>query len=528
MTETSSDVLARDDSGWRLKLVVVVSGAVLMGLELTGSRIIAAHFGSSIYVWGAIIGVFLTSLAAGYYLGGNLADRRPDFFLLNLLLLIAGAWLLTIPIYADWLCRGVRHLNPGVRTGPLLATLLMFGGPSVLMGMVSPFAVRLAACTVERMGNLSGRLYALSTFGSIVGTMVTAYWLIPSMGVRRLMQLLGLCLLVLPFLVLPKSRRLLVLALPLLIVIASLFLVEMRESAPSGKRRIVYEADSAYHHILVIDDLQLNARYLQFNSNLESGIDLNPPHETRFAYTDSLHLARIFQPNLKRVLIIGGGGGVSARKFVMEDREVVVDLVEIDPMVVELSYRYFYVQPDDRLRVHTEDGRAFVRRAIEKGEKYDLVVLDAYTVGAQIPFHLTTREFMEEVRGVLTPGGVLLANIANALEGTGSRVMRSEYKTLAAVFPHLFTFPLRRNDERDQNKALDPMKKRNIILIATNGPGEWTRDSIVIAAGSVSQAGPELKKSLVVFARQLMHEAPRTDDVPLLTDDYAPVDTMVF
>ena len=528
MSENPVNTVIAGDYGWRLKLVVVVSGAVLMGLELTGSRIIAAHFGSSIYVWGAIIGVFLTSLSAGYYLGGHLADRKPDFFLLNLLLLIAGAWLLTIPIYADWLCRGVRHLNPGVRSGPLLATLLLFGGPSVLMGMVSPFAVRLAARTVERMGNLSGRLYALSTFGSIVGTMVTAYWLIPSVGVRRLMLLLGLCLLVLPFLVLPKSRRLLVLALPLSIVIAGLFLIAGGQSHLDGNQRMVYEADSAYHRIAVIDDLRLNERYLKFNNDLETGIDLNPPYETRFTYTDSFHLARIFQPNLKRVLIIGGGGGVGARKFVAEDPQVVVDLVEIDPLVVELSLKYFYLRPDARLLVHTEDGRSFVRRALEKGEKYDLVVLDAYTLGAQIPFHLTTREFMEEVRGALAPGGVLLANIANALEGPGSRVMRSEYKTLGEVFTRVFLFPLRRNDERDQNKAMDPIRRRNIILIATNGPGDWGRESVVAAAESIQQAGPGLKKDLVAFARQFMQEPPRTDDVPVLTDDYAPVDTMVF
>ena len=343
------------------------------------------------------------------------------------------------------------------------------------------------------------------------------------------MQLLGLCLLVVPFVVLPRSRRLLVFALPLLFVAPGLFLFEVRESPLSGKQKIVYEGDSAYHHILVIDDLQLNERYLQFNSTRESGIDLNPPHETRFPYTDSLHLARVFQPNLKRVLIIGGGGGVSARKFVSEDPALIVDLVEIDPMVVDLSYKYFYVQPDERLRVHTEDGRSFVRRTIEKrGESYDLVVLDAYTLGAQIPFHLTTREFMEEVREVLTPGGVLVANIANALEGTGSRVMRAEYKTLGAVFKHLFMLPLRRNDEREQKKVLDPIKRRNIILFATNGPGTWSRESLVAAAGGIRQAGPVLKQNLIAFAGQLMYEPPRTDDVPLLTDDYSPVDTMVF
>src|SRR5687768_14567971 len=125
---------------WRLKLVVFVSGAVLMGLEMTGSRVLAIHFGSSIYVWGAIIGIFLAALSLGYYSGGMLADRKPTFYLLNILLLIAGFWLMLIPFYANAICRAVLQLNPGERLGPLLSTMILFGGPSVLLGMVSPYS----------------------------------------------------------------------------------------------------------------------------------------------------------------------------------------------------------------------------------------------------------------------------------------------------------------------------------------------------------------------------------------------------
>src|SRR5215510_12234086 len=131
--------------GWRLRLVVFVAGAVLMGLEMTGSRVLAIHFGSSIYVWGAIIGIFLAALSIGYYSGGKLADRRPSFSSLNVLLMIAGVWLMLIPFYANAVCRVLLRFNPGERLGPLFATLILFGAPSVLLGMVSPYAVRLAA-----------------------------------------------------------------------------------------------------------------------------------------------------------------------------------------------------------------------------------------------------------------------------------------------------------------------------------------------------------------------------------------------
>ncbi len=396
-------------AGWRLRLVVFVSGAVLMGLEMTGSRVLAAHFGSSIYVWGAIIGVFLAALSAGYYSGGLLADLKPTFPLLGGLLLVAGVWLLVIPLYANWLCRAVLSLSPGERMGPLVSTLLLFGGPSVLMGMVSPFAVRLAARSVESMGNVSGRLYALSTFGSIAGTLLTAFWLIPALGARTLLQVLGLCLVALPLLTFPASRSRLMLAAAFVLITPWLFVLNSGASVPTrAGQSVVYEADSAYHHVVVVDDPAQDARFLQFNNYIESGIALNPPHGTRVSYPDSFHLARVFKPELKNILIIGGGGGVGARKFVADDPRVSVDLVEIDPLVAEVGFKYFYLEPSERLRVHVEDGRSFVRRA---ALKYDLVVLDAFTIGGQIPFHLTTQEFMREVKNILAPGGVFLANI---------------------------------------------------------------------------------------------------------------------
>ncbi|PYS30996.1 MAG: hypothetical protein DMF75_15205, partial [Acidobacteria bacterium] len=152
-------------SSWRLKGLVFVSGAVLMGLEMAGSRVLAIHFGSSIYVWGSIIGIFLAALAGGYYAGGLAADRRPSFLLLNLIALAAGCWLVLLPFYDNFIARGIRSTHLGARTEPLLTTIMLFGGPSILMGMVSPFSVRLSASGLERIGNVAGRLYALSTVG---------------------------------------------------------------------------------------------------------------------------------------------------------------------------------------------------------------------------------------------------------------------------------------------------------------------------------------------------------------------------
>lgn len=513
-------------SGWRLKTVVFVSGAVLMGLEMAGSRVLATHFGSSIYVWGAIIGVFLAALSAGYYAGGMLADARPSFFLLNALVFAAGCWLLLIPFYANPLCRALVQGNLGERMGPLVATVLIFAGPSVLMGVVSPFAIRLAARAVEKMGNVAGQLYALSTLGSIAGTMIVAFWLVPSMGVRAVTQSLGACLVALPFVTLPKSRGLFAFALPLAVLGPAAFVLEpppVAELRPGARK--LFEKDSAYHYILVTEDRDYDARFLQFNNYIESGVALDPPWETRTAYTDSFHLARIFRPELKRVLVIGGGGGIGPRKFVNDDPAVEVDLVEIDPVVVEVSKTYFHLEEGPRLRIHVEDGRRFVRRA---KETYDLVVLDAYTIGGQIPFHLTTREFMEEIRAILAPGGVLLANINSALEGRRSRVLRSEFKTFCRVFDALHVFPRPMEAERVEQKPLDRSRTRNVMLVAVNGPGSWTKAEVVARAQDLVRRGVARTPTFVEDARQWMEGPLETEDVPVLTDDHAPVDTMSF
>ena len=514
-------------SNWRLKLVVFLAGAVLMGLEMAGSRVLATHFGSSIYVWGAIISVFLAALATGYYSGGIIADRKPTFLLLNVLLFVAGCWLMVMPLYANLICRGVRAVNFGERLNPLISTIILFGGPSVLLGMVSPFAVRLAARELERIGNVSGRLYALSTVGSIAGTLLTAFWLIPLIGVRTLLQGLGFSLVVLTLVVLPKSRKLMTTAVPLalLVFILSTFIgPTMLSKLRPNPRQIVFEADSAYHHIQVVDDDRSNARFLNFNNYTESGISLTAPFATRLAYTDAFQLARIFQPELQHVLIIGGGGGVGARKFVTDDPGVVVDLVEIDPMVIDVGQRFFYLQNDQRLRVHSEDGRSFVRNATQR---YDLVVLDAYTIGGQIPFHLTTLEFMLELKSVLKPTGVVLANINSALEGPRSKILRSEYKTMAAVFPELYLFPLGASPVTEGDRE-ELQRRRNVILVAVSNQRAFSREEIAKLADQLLAAGKVKTANFSNDARQLLTWPVNTADVPLLTDDYAPVDTMLF
>ena len=170
-------------------VLIFVSGAVLMALEIAGSRVLAPVFGGSVFVWGSLIGIFLGAMSGGYWLGGWLSQRWPRQGLLNTLLAAAGGFILLLPLWAAPLCAALADLGP--RSGPLSAALILFALPSLLMVVASPFAVRLRASDLERVGAVAGRLYALGTLGSIAGTLVTAFWLIPALGVNAILTGIG-------------------------------------------------------------------------------------------------------------------------------------------------------------------------------------------------------------------------------------------------------------------------------------------------------------------------------------------------
>ena len=193
--------------GAGLKLLVFSAGAVLMGLEIAGSRVLAPHFGNSVFVWGSLISVFLVALSLGYFFGGRLADRYPSHVLLSSICALVSLLIFALAAVANGLCGALLDVGLGERGGPLVASLLLFLPPSVGMGMVSPFAIRLATQSVASVGKISGNLYALSTAGSIAGTLLTTFVLIPLIGVSVILKGLGLVLLLASGLTLPFSKH---------------------------------------------------------------------------------------------------------------------------------------------------------------------------------------------------------------------------------------------------------------------------------------------------------------------------------
>jgi spermidine synthase len=354
--------------------------------------------------------------------------------------------------------------------------------------------------------------------------MITAFWLVPLVGTHAILRTLGLCLAAMALIGLTGSRALLAVTAPVLPLV---FALSVWSPSPfvrlEAAQKSLFEADSAYHHVLVVDDDHTDTRLLRFNNFIESVVNRQPPHDSD-NYTNSFQLARIFKRDLQRVMVIGGGGAIGPRQFVDQDPQTVVDLVEIDPLVVDISRRYFFLPDDGRLKVHVDDGRNFVRATTDR---YDLIILDAFTVGGQVPFHLTTQEFMREIRLLLKPEGVFLVNVNSAVEGPNSRILRAEYKTALTIFDEVLIFPRPFNGERGKPK-LALSRGRNVMLVGLVGRHEWTLDSIAAAANLLVQQGKARTPTFLDDAMQLYTGRVRTDDVPLLTDDYAPVDTMVF
>jgi spermidine synthase len=498
---------------WLLHAVVFVCGAVLMGLEIVGSRILAPYFGNSIFVWGSLISIVLAALSLGYWLGGIMADRWPRLSVLGVLIALPGIMIALLPFVYPPLNQAIAASEMGARLSPLVSSLVLFLVPSVFLGTISPFAVRLQARAVASVGTTAGGLYAVSTAGSIAGTLLTAFYLIVVIGVANIVHGLGLTLLLVAAAVFLRGRRTGRASLALVCTGVLLLGVIWHARTRAAEPGLLLDMDSFYNHIRVAEDS--GTRYIDFDNLRQSAMLLDDPWDLRLRYTRFLALALAFQPEPKRVLVLGLGGGSFPKRLYRDFPQVVVDVVDIDPEVIGIAKRYFQVPEDSRLRLHLRDGRRFVR---ETTEKYDLIFLDAYNSDT-IPFHLTTREFYRQLEARLAPGGFVVSNIIGTLRGPQSAFFRAMYRTLADSFSTVYVVPT-----YDGGGAF-VLGEINILLFATRDKARLTRAEFMARVGRV---GGRLvpASDLMEYASHLFELPIPVSDVPILTDDYAPVEIL--
>lgn len=469
-----------------------------MALEILASRIIAPYFGNSVYIWGSIISVFLAALALGYSWGGRLADRRPDLRVLGRLILAAGLWLLVLCFVGTRLTESLADMTSASPGGTLVTASLLFGPPSLLFGTVSPFLVRLAAHDVARLGDTAGRLYAISTLGSLAGTLLCTFVAIPNFPVSTILAALtvgtaGSALLALA----ERRERNSAVVAALLLVVAGLTLGR----APTLSGSEVLAVHGTPYQTLEIVELG-GLRYIRSDRVTQSAIRV-ADGSTAAAYIHYAAGAFLVQPAIRRALVIGMGGGLVAQPLRQLEPELEIDFVEIDAVVPEIAEEYGFWTPHPRDKVHIADGRQFVRRS---SESWDFIYVDAY-IGLAVPFHLTTREFFELAVDHLAPGGVLGVNLAAGLSDPFSR---SLLHTVRSAF-------------------------RSTLVIAVRGSG-----NVLVLASDTRPSAPErlrrrareldgrgLEVSLADILEGVIDWSYETADLIELRDDYAPSEHLV-
>jgi spermidine synthase len=417
--------------------LVFVAGMASLGVEFGASRLLAPYFGTSLYVWGVLIGLILIYLSAGYVIGGRLADRHPHDALLYQITAWAGLWIGIIPLisYPILLAsqQGFKELSVGLVAGTLLAVGLMFAAPVILLGCVSPFAIRLLLKDVQTGGNTAGRVYALSTVGRILGTFLPVFWFIPTYGTRPTLAGFGLALIGISVAGLWPRRRLYA-SFAVAVILAWILLPSGIKPPATGQ--LLYEKESAYNYIQVVREGTTTELILNEGEAIHSVY--NSQDDLTHGYWDYLLLADAFRPAQdappapRSVAILGLAGGTTARQMRLAYGDGVdITGVEIDPEILAAAHRDFHLD-DARAHEVVGDARYWLDT---QAAKYDVVVLDAYRQ-PYIPFHLTTKEFFQQVRDHLNPVGVAAVNVGRTR--TDYRLVAAIASTMAAVYPTVF------------------------------------------------------------------------------------------
>ena len=448
--------------GLRLRLYALVftAGAGTLATEIAASRLLAPYFGSSTIVWANIIGLILLYLSLGYWLGGKVADRRPEPRVLGTIVLVAALFVALTPFVArpvlGLAVEGLDAVDVGAVVGSFFAALALFAIPITLLGAVAPFAIRLALDDVGEAGTVAGRLYALSTVGSIVGTFLSAIVTIPLVGTQRTFLGSAALLVFAAALVLGRRWQLATAAMALLLLVPT--------GTIKASEGLLYETESSSQYIQVLERSD-DSRALRLNEGVAVHSVWHPDSVLTGGVWDTFLLVPpLLDEEPRRMLVVGNAGGTVARAFGELYPDVEIDGVEIDPKVSEAGRRFLGLGDNPRLTVHTADGRPFLELA---DERWDVVVVDAYHQ-PYIPFQLATREFFALVRDRLEPGGVMALNVAGV--PGDERLSEAIGTSVLAAFPQAWRWPALRFNELVL--AFDrPLEREELAARAEDAPG---------------------------------------------------------
>lgn len=441
----------------KYELVAFLTGFSLLVLEITGGRLIAPYFGSSIYIWTAVIGVILGALAAGTVIGGQRADTGQPLVIIRNTALFAAITVAVMGIVQQPILASLASANLDLRLSATLAALLLFALPSYLIGVVGPNLAKLNVTSLEVAGRSVGRIEAASTIGSIAGTFAAGYFLLGWFGSRSVVFGVATLLLIVALLIGAKPRK----APGALVWVGAAVVALGLASSNYNASGVLADIDTSY------------ARYTVFEAYLgvtpvralatdglayQSGISLTNPDQPVFPYIKNFYDITLDR-NPQSVLVIGGGSFTFPTILNRADGPAAlrtVDVVEIDPALTDIARRYFFYEPSSLVNVINQDGRAFLNRS---NNQYDIVFMDAFS-SLSPPFQLTTTEAVARIADALTARGTAVVNIIGNYDSGNGEYLRSVVATYKTQFKNV--------DVYQSDPALALSSRQNFIVVASN------------------------------------------------------------
>lgn len=492
-----------------MPLLVACTGACILIVEVLAVRILTPYFGNTIYTFSSVLTVVLAALSVGYFTGGRLIDRFPTFRTFFLATLLAGLSVLFLHLLVTILLPFIGfRLNPII--GPLILSALLFGIPCIFLGLLSPMAVRLQKdlSTREGIGGTAGDIFCFSTIGSIIGSLLAGFVLIPTFGITQILITIGVALVALGLLGLFLSRK--AASAPWLLGIGILLaLVTSGEIvARTPGKGVLLLHEGFYEQIAVIDSEWKGrpVRFLRQDRNLSSAKFLDAPiTDLVFDYTKYFAVQKILKPHIERALFLGAGAYTLPRLLLQEQPSAEIHVAEIEPALLKIARTYFDLPSDPHLQTHTSDARRFLHETVES---YDLIYDDAYASGFTVPPHLLTEEFFQLAKSKLSPDGIFIGNFFGNLTETAPSFVMSAMHTFRSVFPNSTFFAV-----TDRTSS----HPQHIAFVGQNSPTP------------PDFCAPKLLHSSNEFFASLCYKfievSPETlAAFPLFTDDYAPVE----
>lgn len=477
-------------------LIVSITGAAVMMIELMGTRIIGPFYGVSLFVWSSLISVTLLALAVGYYLGGVLADKQ-GIIRLSHIIFFAAICTGLIPVLSGDVLSATNSL--GLRAGAFSSAFLLFTPSLILLGMAGPFVIKMATSQLDGVGFAVGSVYAVSTLGSVFGTLLLGFYLLPLAGIRLIILCICLSLLLLSLLLLMyESMRIRVTVKPVLWLFSSLLVATVmfssyffHEDRPSKDYRILSDVESHYGWVRVIDQPIERVRWLLSDSST-IGAESMDTGNGLLSYQHIVGLLPRFLPEPKNALLIGLGSGHLVG--VLDRQGITTDSIEIDPEVARVAKKYFNFKSTGDLII----GDA--RYQVTKLDKYyDMIIHDCFTGGTE-PIHLLSLEMIQQLKSLLKENGILALNMIGFLEGTDYMAVKTVAHTLDEVFPYRRSF------------VSNPGKKFNdIVFLVSDSPVNLpldTKNKYIKQELAKKEINIETKNAFVV------------------TDDYNPLESL--